>query len=214
MSESPLTKSQIADYVSSLVPSVLEKTTAGERSYDIFSRLLKDRIVFIGDEVSDHLANLVVAQLLYLNSSDPNKDVKIYINSPGGSITAGLAMLDTMNFIDCDCATYVIGEAASMGAVLLAGGKKGKRFSLPNSRIMIHQPSGGARGTASDIEVQAKEIKYLKKRLYTILSKATGKSEEKILADCDRDYFMSAEEAKEYGLIDHVIEKLNSKVSS
>lgn len=202
-----MTESQrIAD---SMVPIVVERTNSGDRSWDIFSRLMKERIIFIGDPIDDDVANVVVAQLLFLHFENKNKEISIYINSPGGVITAGLAILDTMRFVTSDIATYCIGSAASMAAVLLAGGTKGKRYALPSSRIMIHQPSGGTRGTAADIEIQAKEIHRLKKQLYDILSKACGQPYDKILADCDRDYFMSSEEAKTYGLIDHVITRAN-----
>ncbi|MCI8510381.1 MAG: ATP-dependent Clp endopeptidase proteolytic subunit ClpP [Lachnospiraceae bacterium] len=189
----------------SLVPYVLESTSRGERSYDIYSRLLKDRIIFLGEEVSDVTASLVVAQLLFLESEDPNKDVNMYINSPGGSVTAGLAIYDTMNHIKCDVSTTCIGMAASMGAFLLAGGAKGKRFALPNAEIMIHQPSGGAKGQATDINIVAEHILRTKRRLNEILSANTGKPVEVIERDTERDNYMSAEEAVEYGLIDRVL---------
>ena len=189
----------------SLVPYVLESTSRGERSYDIYSRLLKDRIIFLGEEVSDVTASLVVAQLLFLESEDPNKDVNLYINSPGGSVTAGLAIYDTMNHIKCDVSTTCIGMAASMGAFLLAGGAKGKRFALPNAEIMIHQPSGGAKGQATDINIVAEHILRTKRRLNEILSANTGKPVEVIERDTERDNYMSAEEAVEYGLIDRVL---------
>lgn len=189
-----------------LVPMVVENTHRGERAFDIYSRLLKDRIIFIGSEVDDHLANLVIAQLLFLESDDPEKDIYIYINSPGGSVTAGLAMYDTMQYIKPDVATFCVGQAASMGAVLLAAGSPGKRYALPHARIMIHQPLGGARGQAADIEIQAKEILRLKEELNQILVKHTKQTIKKITQDTDRDYFMSGLEAKEYGIIDTVVE--------
>ncbi len=189
----------------SLVPYVVEQTSRGERSYDIYSRLLKDRIIFLGEEVNEVTAGLVVAQLLFLESEDPGKDIHLYINSPGGVVTAGLAIYDTMNYIKCDVETICIGLAASMGAFLLAGGTKGKRYALPNAEIMIHQPSGGAKGQATDIQIAADNIQKTKKRLNTILAENTGKPYEVIAADTERDNYMSAEEAKEYGLIDGVI---------
>lgn len=189
----------------SLVPYVVEQTSRGERSYDIYSRLLKDRIIFLGEEVNETTAGLVVAQLLFLESEDPGKDIHLYINSPGGVVSAGLAIYDTMNYIKCDVETICIGLAASMGAFLLAGGAKGKRFALPNAEIMIHQPSGGAKGQATDIQIAANNILNTKKRLNTILSENTGQPYEVIAADTERDNYMSAEEAKEYGLIDGVI---------
>ncbi len=189
----------------SLVPYVVEQTSRGERSYDIYSRLLKDRIIFLGEEVNETTAGLVIAQLLFLESEDPGKDIHLYINSPGGVVTAGLAIYDTMNYIKCDVETICIGLAASMGAFLLAGGTKGKRFALPNAEIMIHQPSGGAKGQATDIQIVADNILKTKKRLNTILSENTGKPYEVIAADTERDNYMSADEAKEYGLIDGVI---------
>ncbi len=188
-----------------LVPMIMETTGRTERAYDIYSRLLKDRIIFMGTAINDEVANLIVAQLLFLQSDDPNKDISLYINSPGGSVTAGLAIYDTMQFLKCDINTYCIGQAASMGAVLLAAGTKGKRFTLPNSRVMIHQPWGGAQGTASDISIQAREILKIRDTLLQILSDATGKTVEEIGKDSDRDFFMSAVEAKEYGLVDKVI---------
>ena len=187
------------------IPYVIEQTGRGERSYDIYSRLLQDRIVLLGGEVTDESANLIVAQLLFLQSQDAKKTINMYINSPGGSVTAGLAIYDTMQFISCPVATYCIGQAASMGAVLLTAGAKGKRFALPNARIMIHQPWGGAEGKASDIEITAKEILRLKERLNHILADHSGKSYEDVVRDTDRDYFMSAEEAAAYGLIDRVV---------
>ena len=189
----------------SLVPYVIENTERGERSYDIYSRLLNDRIIFIGDEINDTTASLVVAQLLYLESVDPEKDISLYINSPGGSITAGMAIYDTMHYIKCDVSTICLGMAASMGAFLLAGGAKGKRFALPNSEIMIHQPLGGARGQATEIEIAAKHILMNKERLNKILSENTGKPVEEVAKDTDRDNWLNALEAKEYGLIDEVI---------
>ena len=190
-----------------LVPMVIEKTGLGERSYDIYSRLLNDRIVFLGDEVNDVTASLVVAQLLYLEAQDPDKDISLYINSPGGSISAGMAIYDTMNFIKCDVSTICVGMAASMGAFLLAAGAEGKRFALPNSEIMIHQPLGGVQGQASDIKIQAEHILKIRKKLNETLAKKTGKSIEEIDRDTDRDNWLTADEAKEYGLIDKVIEK-------
>jgi ATP-dependent Clp protease protease subunit len=188
----------------SLTPYVIEDTGRGERSMDIFSRLLKDRIVFIGSEVTDHVANLVVAQLLFLRMEDPKKDVHIYINTPGGVITAGLAIYDTLKYLDCDVSTCCIGLAASVGALILAAGTKGKRFALPNSRVMIHQPLGGIGGSFGDIELQAKEILFLKRRIADILAETTGQTTEKIQADSERDFFMSPDEAVKYGLIDVV----------
>ena len=190
-----------------LVPIVVEQTSRGERSYDIYSRLLKDRIVFIGDEIEDHSASLIIAQLLFLEAEDPDKDINIYINSPGGVITAGMAIYDTMQLIRPDITTICVGQAASMGAVLLAAGTKGKRLSLPNSRIMIHQPSGGARGQARDIEIQANEILRMKADLNRILAFHTGQPVDVIAKDTDRDNFMSADEAVKYGLVDRVIAK-------
>ncbi len=191
--------------MSHLVPMVVEQTGRGERAYDIYSRLLKDRIVFIGTPINDAVANLVIAQLLFLQMEDAEKDINVYINSPGGSVTAGLAIYDTMQFVKPDVCTYCVGQAASMGALLLTAGTKGKRFSLTHSRVMIHQPWGGAQGTAADITIQAKEINKLKEKLNKILSLHTGQPLEKIETDTDRDYFMSAEEAKEYGIVDEVI---------
>ncbi|HWJ95882.1 MAG TPA: ATP-dependent Clp endopeptidase proteolytic subunit ClpP [Telluria sp.] len=188
-----------------LVPMVVEQSGRGERAYDIYSRLLKERVIFLVGPVNDQMANLIVAQLLFLESENPDKDISLYINSPGGSVSAGLAIFDTMNFIKPDVSTLCTGLAASMGAFLLAAGAKGKRFSLPNSRIMIHQPSGGSQGQASDIEIQAKEILYLRERLNRILAERTGQSMEQIHKDTDRDRFMSGEEAVEYGLIDKVL---------
>ena len=187
------------------VPYVIEQTSRGERSYDIYSRLLKDRIIFLGSAVDDTVANLIIAQMLFLEADDPQKDICFYINSPGGSITAGMAIYDTMNYIKCDVSTICVGMAASMGAFLLAAGAEGKRFALPNSEIMIHQPSGGTQGQATDIEIQAKLFLRMKKDLNAILAKRTGKSIEQIGLDTERDNFMSAEEAMQYGLIDKVI---------
>ncbi len=188
-----------------LVPMVVETSGRGERAYDIYSRLLKERVVFLVGEVNDQTANLVIAQMLFLESENPDKDISLYINSPGGSVSAGLAIFDTMNFIKPDVSTLCMGMAASMGAFLLSAGAKGKRFALPNSRVMIHQPLGGARGQASDIEIQAREILYLRERLNSILSERTGQTIETIAKDTDRDNFMSADQAQEYGLIDKVI---------
>ncbi len=189
----------------SLVPYVIEQTSRGERSYDIYSRLLKDRIIFLGEEVTDVTASIVVAQLLFLEAEDPEKDIQLYINSPGGSVTAGLAIYDTMQYIKCDVATICIGMAASMGSFLLAGGTKGKRMALPNSEILIHQPLGGAQGQATEIEIAARHIASTKEKLNKILAANTGQPLEKIYADTDRDNWMSANEAMEYGLIDRVI---------
>ncbi len=188
-----------------LVPMVVEQTGRGERAYDIFSRLLKDRIIFIGTAINDEVSNLILAQLLFLQAEDAEKDISIYINSPGGSVTAGMAIYDTMQFLRCDVATYCLGQATSMGAVLLAAGAAGKRYALPNARIMIHQPWGGAQGQASDISIQAKEILRLRDRINQILSLHTGKDEADIARDTDRDFFMAAEEAKAYGLVDTVL---------
>ena len=188
-----------------LVPMVIEQTGRGERSYDIYSRLLNDRIIFIGTPIDDHVANLVIAQLLFLQMEDPKKDINIYINSPGGSVTAGLAIYDTMQFMTCDVNTYCLGMAASMGAVLLCAGAKGKRYALPNSDIMIHQVSGGAQGAASDVERQVEFMYKLKNRLIRIISQHTGKSEEQVRIDSDRDYYMTAAEACAYGLVDEVV---------
>lgn len=190
-----------------LIPMVIEKSGNGERSYDIYSRLLKERIIFIGTAIDDDVSNLVVAQLLFLQSEDSAKDISIYINSPGGSVTAGLAIYDTIQFMKCDVATYCMGQAASMGAFLLACGTKGKRYSLPNARIMIHQPSGGTQGQSSDIQIQAQEILRLKDSLTDLMVRHTGQKKEILEKDMDRDYFMSAEEAKKYGLIDKVVKK-------
>ena len=191
----------------SLVPYVIEQTSRGERNYDIYSRLLKDRIIFLGEEVNETTASLVVAQLLFLESEDPGKDIQLYINSPGGMVTAGMAIYDTMQYIKCDVSTICIGLAASMGAFLLAGGAKGKRYALPNAEIMIHQPSGGAKGQATEIEIAAENILKTKKRLNEILAENTGKPYEVIAADTERDHYMSAQDAADYGLIDGVITK-------
>lgn len=188
-----------------LIPMVVEQSGRGERSYDIYSRLLKERVIFLVGPVNDQMANLIVAQLLFLESENPDKDISLYINSPGGSVSAGLAIFDTMQFIKPEVSTLCTGIAASMGAFLLAAGAKGKRFSLPNSRVMIHQPSGGSQGMASDIEIQAKEILYLRHRLNSIMADRTGQSIEQVAKDTDRDRFMSAEEAVEYGIIDQVL---------
>ena len=194
-----------------LVPYVIEQTSrGGERSYDIYSRLLKERIIFLADEVNDHTASLVVAQLLFFESEDPNKDIQLYINSPGGSVTAGMAIYDTMNYIKCDVSTICIGMAASMGAFLLSSGAKGKRLSLPNAEVMIHQPSGGAKGQATEIQIVAENILKTKKKLNEILAANTGQTVEKIAEDTERDNFMSAEEAKAYGLIDEIVESRNA----
>jgi ATP-dependent Clp protease protease subunit len=192
-------------YNNYLVPIVVEQTSRGERAYDIYSRLLKDRIIFLGTPIDDHVANLVIAQMLFLEAEDPEKDIYLYINCPGGSITSGMAIFDTMQYVKPDVSTICVGLAASMGAFLLAAGAKGKRFATPNSEIMIHQPLGGAQGQASDIEIHAKRIIRMKERLNQILSELTGQPLERIRKDTDRDYFMSAEEAKEYGIIDGVI---------
>lgn len=196
-----------------LVPIVIEKTGRGERSYDIYSRLLKDRIIFIGPSIDDYTSSLIIAQILFLMSDNKNQDINIYINSPGGSVTAGLAIYDTMQFVPCDIATYAIGQAASMGAILLAAGTKGKRHSLPNARIMIHQPWGGTGGTAADIQIQARELRRNKQVLTEILAKHTGQAIDKIEKDSDRDFFMTPQQAKEYGLVDEVIDSLRTKVS-
>ena len=188
-----------------LIPMVIEQSSRGERAYDIYSRLLKDRIIFLGTAMNDEVANLLIAQLLFLESEDPDKDINFYINSPGGLVTAGMAVYDTMQYIKPDITTVCIGQAASMGAVLLTAGTTGKRYSLPNSRILIHQPMGGFQGQASDIEIQAREILHMKETLNQILVKHTGKKLEQIQLDTDRDFFMTGEEAKKYGIIDHVI---------
>ena len=190
-----------------LIPMVVESTSRGERAYDIYSRLLKDRIIFLGSVVDDHLANLIIAQLLFLEAEEPDRDISIYINSPGGSVTAGLGIVDTMRFVKPDISTICMGQAASMGAVILAAGTKGKRSALPNARILIHQPLGGAQGQATDIEIHAKEILRMRSVLNQILADSTGQSLERIDKDTDRDYIMSAEEAKKYGVVDRVIEE-------
>jgi ATP-dependent Clp protease protease subunit len=190
-----------------LIPYVVEKSGREERVYDIYSRLLKDRIIFLGQQVDDHISNALVAQMLFLQSDDPKADIHLYINSPGGSITAGMAIYDTMQFVSCDVATYCIGQAASMGAVLLTAGAKGKRFALPNARIMIHQPLAGMQGTAREVEIHVEELRRIKKRMNEIMIEHTGHSLEKIEKDTDRDRFMSAEEASQYGLIDKVVRK-------
>jgi len=190
-----------------LVPMVIEQTGRGERSYDIYSRLLKDRIVFIGQEIDDHVANIVIAQLLFLESEDPDKDIYLYINSPGGIVTAGLAIYDTMQYVKCPVSTICVGQASSMAAVLLAAGERGKRIALPNARIMIHQPLGGAQGQATEIEIQAREILRVRETINEILAKHAGQTLEKVATDTDRDFFMSATEASAYGIIDRIIEK-------
>jgi ATP-dependent Clp protease, protease subunit len=190
-----------------LIPIVVEQTNRGERSYDIYSRLLKDRIIMLGTPINDDVANAIIAQLLFLESEDPEKDINLYVNSPGGVVTSGLGIYDTIQFMKAPVSTICVGQAASMGAVLLAAGAKGKRFALPNARIMIHQPSGGAQGQATDIEIQAREILKIRERLNKILADHTGQPLERIVADVERDYFMSAEEAKQYGLIDDILTK-------
>jgi ATP-dependent Clp protease, protease subunit len=202
---SPMAQSSHSSPSNMLIPMVVEQTSRGERSYDIYSRLLKDRIIFIGTGIDDHVSNLVIAQLLFLQMEDAKKDIHIYINSPGGSVTAGLAIYDTMKFVTCDVNTYCMGMAASMGAFLLCAGTKGKRFALPNSDIMIHQVSGGAQGTASDVERSVEFMYKLNRRLIRIIAENTGKSEEQVKKDADRDYYMTAEEAREYGLVDEVV---------
>ena len=189
----------------SLIPMVVEKSGAGERAYDIYSRLLKDRIVFVGGEIDDNMANAIVAQLLFLQAQDPKREVSMYINSPGGSVTAGLAILDTMKMVKCPVATYCVGQASSMGAILLAAGERGRRFALPHARIMVHQPWGGAQGKASDIEITAREILRLKEMLNGILAEASGRTLESVTNDTDRDHFMSADEAKAWGIVDKVL---------
>jgi len=196
------------------VPYVIEKTGRGERTYDIYSRLLEDRIIFIGTQIDDNVANAVMAQLLFLDKTGRNQDIKMYINSPGGSVTAGLAIYDTMQLVEPDIATYCLGQAASMGAVLLTGGTKGKRYALPHSRVMIHQPWGGAQGTAVDMEIQVKEILKLKKNLEALLAQHTGKSTSDVAKACDRDNFMSPDEAKSFGLIDHIVTRPGTKDGS
>jgi ATP-dependent Clp protease protease subunit len=191
-----------------LTPIVIEKTGRGERSYDIWSRLLKDRIVFIGTPIDDYIANLVIAQMLFLQMENKSQDINVYINTPGGYVTSGLAIYDTMQFVHCDVATYCIGQASSMAALLLAAGTKGKRYALPNSRVMIHQPAGGVQGTASDIKIHADEILALKKRMNRLFARHTGQPLERLERDADRDFYMSAEESKKYGLVDEVVESL------
>lgn len=188
-----------------LIPMVVEKTDRGERSYDIYSRLLKERIIFLGTPIDDNVSNLIVAQMLFLQSENPDQDISLYINSPGGAVTAGMAIYDTMQFLKCDLTTYCIGQSASMASLLLAAGTKGKRFALPNARIMIHQPIGGAQGQASDIDIQAREINRMKKRLTEIMAQHSGQDVDTVAKDSDRDFFMSAEDSVEYGLIDEVI---------
>ncbi|MDP6524333.1 MAG: ATP-dependent Clp endopeptidase proteolytic subunit ClpP [Kiritimatiellia bacterium] len=200
----------MTEYNQALVPMVVEQTGRGERAYDIYSRLLKDRIIFIGTAISDEISNLILAQLLFLQAEDAEKDISIYINSPGGSVTAGMAIYDTMQFLKCDVATYCVGQAASMGAVLLAAGTAGKRFALPNARIMIHQPWGGVQGQAADISIQAQEILRLRERINVILAEHTGKKVEEIERDTDRDFFMSAKDACDYGLVDEVVKSRRS----
>ncbi|MFW6152573.1 MAG: ATP-dependent Clp endopeptidase proteolytic subunit ClpP [Verrucomicrobiota bacterium] len=195
-----------------LVPMVVEQTGRGERAYDIFSRLLKDRIVFVGSAIDDSISNLLIAQLLFLQAEDSEKDISMYVNSPGGSVTAGMAVYDTMQFLKCDVATYCVGQAASMGAVLLAAGAEGKRYALPHARIMIHQPWGGVQGVAADISIQAKEILRIRDKINQILAKHTGKSVEEIARDTDRDFFMSAEDSVKYGLVDRVVESKKETV--
>jgi len=194
-----------------MVPIVVEKTGRGEKAYDIFSRLLKDRIIFIGTPIDDTVSSLVIAQLLYLQMEKKSQDIALYINSPGGAVTSGLAIYDTMQFVQCDVATYCIGQASSVGALILAAGTKGKRYALPNARIMIHQPWGGMQGTAADIHIAAKEIKRLKVSVNAVLAKHTGKTADQVKADSDRDYFMSAEEARDYGIVDEVVNSLMGK---
>ena len=201
----PFDFGRIANPMQSLIPIVIEKTGSGERSYDIYSRLLKERIIFIGDAIDDYSANAVIAQLLFLHYDSPDKEISVYINSPGGSVSAGLAIYDTMQFVSADVATYCIGQAASMGAVLLSAGARGKRYCLPNSRVMIHQPWGGARGTAADMTITVNEINRLKDKLYEILGDGCGKTAEEVKKDSERDLWLSSEEALEYGIIDHVV---------
>ena len=200
------------EYMNTLVPTVIERSGNGERAYDLFSRLLRDRIIFVDGEINDASADLVVGQLLYLESENPDKDINMYINSPGGSVTAGLAIYDTMQYVKCDIQTICMGQAASMGAILLAGGTIGKRYALPSSRVMIHQPWGGAQGQESDIAIQAKEIVRLKKLSIKYFANKTGKSEEAVAKDMERDFYMSAEEAKEYGIIDHIMKNAKEGV--
>jgi ATP-dependent Clp protease protease subunit len=211
MASKKRTEEEVESMQGNLVPIVIEKTGRGERAYDIYSRLLKDRIIFIGPIIDDYSSSLVIAQILFLMSENKNEDINIYINTPGGSVTAGLAIYDTLQFVPCDIATYCIGQAASMGAVLLAAGTKGKRHALPHSRVMIHQPWGGTMGTALDIQIQAREIKRNKQTLQEILAKHSGQSIERVEKDTLRDYFMTPSQAKEYGLVDEVIESLRDQ---
>jgi ATP-dependent Clp protease, protease subunit len=211
MIKRPETRSQAMNVLESesarnfiIMPNVVESTHRGERSWDVFSRLLKDRIVFLGSEVNDDVANIIIAQFLFLESEDPDKDIQLYVNSPGGVVTSGLAIFDTMQYVRCPVSTICIGQAASMGAILLAAGTKGRRFALPNARIMIHQPLGGARGQATDIEIQAREIRHMKDTLLNILVNATGQKRERVAADIERDFYMGPLQAKEYGIIDEV----------
>ncbi len=199
------------DLVNALVPIVIEQTAKGERSFDIYSRLLKERVIFLTGQVEDHMANLIVAQLLFLESENPEKDIYIYINSPGGSVTAGLAIYDTMRYIKCDIATVCVGQAASMGAFLLSGGTKGKRYVLPNARVMIHQPLGGFQGQATDFEIHAKEILTIKEKLNRLMAEHAGKSYEDVVRDTERDNFLSAQQALDYGLVDHILTKREAK---
>ena len=206
-----MSKENHETYMQYLVPMVIEKSGRGERAYDIWSRLLKDRIIFIGSPIDDYVSNLIIAQMLFLQMENKDQDINVYINSPGGSVTAGLAIYDTMQFVQCNVATYCIGQAASMGAVLLTAGTKGKRYVLPHARVMLHQPWGGAQGAATDIQIQAEEILKLKEKLNNILAKHTGQKVDKIEKDADRDFFMSAHEAKKYGLVDEVLETMETK---
>jgi len=199
------------ELVNALVPIVIEQTSKGERSFDIYSRLLKERVIFLTGQVEDHMANLIVAQLLFLESENPEKDIYIYINSPGGSVTAGLAIYDTMRYIKCDIATVCVGQAASMGAFLLSGGTKGKRYVLPNARVMIHQPLGGFQGQATDFEIHAKEILTIKEKLNRLMAEHAGKSYEDVVKDTERDNFLSAQQALDYGLVDHILTKRDTK---
>ena len=204
--QSSISSSESANKTTAAVPTVIEQSGRGERAFDIYSRLLRERIIFLGTGINDQVSDSLVAQLLFLESEDPKKDIYMYINSPGGVITSGLSILDTMNYLKCDVSTVCFGQAASMGAVLLAGGAKGKRFALPNSRVMIHQPLGGVQGQATDIEIHAKEIKTLKEKLNNILATATGQTLKKIEKDTERDFFMDSKEAAKYGLIDEILE--------
>ncbi len=206
-------KSQILSSAASLVPVVVEQSPRGERAYDIYSRLLKERVIFLVGQVEDHMANLIVAQMLFLESENPDKDISLYINSPGGSVTAGMAIYDTMQFIKCDVSTLCVGQAASMGALLLTGGSKTKRFVLPNSRVMIHQPLGGFQGQATDIDIHAREILAIRDKLNKIMSKHTGQPMEKVALDTERDNFMNADEAVEYGLVDRIVETRSGELA-